>query len=117
MRTRKTPSRLELHRLKYHRDGYRGPLLSVHELDDYDRDLIQNELLKEVKSQRVSFTDPADQKMFDKISLQVLTMWGIACMHPHASLTFLPDIGVYQCGVCECELVGKWPKAPAALRR
>lgn len=109
MRPRKTPSRLELHRLRYNANGRRGPLLTIHELDDYEKDIIQQELLKDVRVQRLTFTDPMDEEIYDGVYLKVLSEWGIMCNHPHYSVEPIKNSAGYRCGVCGCAIL--WPAA------
>jgi hypothetical protein len=115
MRPRKTPSRLEVHRLRYNANGRRGPLLTIHELDEYEKDLIQQELLKDVRVARLTFTDPMDEEVFDHAYLKVLTEWGVMCNHPYYSVEPIKNSAGYKCRVCDCAIL--WPTAKRRAAR
>lgn len=120
MRTRKTPTRLELHRLKFNQNGRRGSLLRFQDLDAEERDLLQQELLQDVRVKRIDFTGPMDEKVFDSVQMEVYAEWGVMCPHPHSSLRSLspekkdkklPNTlkelmamprAFHECGVCGC---------------
>lgn len=75
VKTRKTPTRLELHRLRFHRDGGRGEFLSYDDLDLAERHIL---------SQEVFTTIYLDGRKRDPyiICAEVFASWGVMCPHP-----------------------------------
>jgi hypothetical protein len=103
MRPRATPSRLEIHRLKFHQNGRRGPLVRYSELDAYEKELIQKELLQDVRVKRIDFTGDMDEEIFDQVYLEVLSNWGVACPHPFGSIE--GGLHAPHCRACGCSVI------------
>ena len=103
MRHRGTPLRLELHRLKFHQNGKRGPLLNYPDLFPEEKQLLQEELLKDVRIKRIDFTGNMDEAVYDHIYVQVLSDWGVAC--PHSFYAIYVEHGTPHCSVCGCSLI------------
>jgi hypothetical protein len=103
MRPRSTPTRLEVHRLKYHQNGRRGPLLKYIELDTVEKGLIQTELLQDVRIKRIDFTGELDEQIYDSVYMEVLSDWGVACSHPVVAI----EKGKYApyCRACKCNVI------------
>lgn len=70
----KKPTRLELHRLTYHKAGKKGSLLMVAELDPEEHAQLSEHFFGEIR--RHPGVDPYD------IYSQVMADWGIMCHHP-----------------------------------
>jgi hypothetical protein len=100
MRTRGTPTRLELHRLKFHQNGRVGPRLSLQQLSDAEKELIQHDLLEDVRVKRIDFTGDLDEEVFDQVYLEVLCSWGVMCTHPSGSLQPSRHPLARTCSVC-----------------
>lgn len=104
---RKCPTRLEIHRLKRHRDGGRGPLLTTFELDHEERKLVSDHFFESV------WTDGQRRDPYE-IYAEVLAHWGVMCPHPDEKI--IPGKHAV-CGACGIHL-GPYSvtKAPAARR-
>lgn len=102
MRPRGTPTRLEVHRLKYHQNGGRGPLLTISELSTEEKDLLTTEVMKDIRVQRLTFVDKTDASVWDAAYLDVLQDWGVICHHPRRSVTSLKVTPGHRCGLCGC---------------
>lgn len=81
MRARRTPCRLELHRLRFQRDGRRGPLLRIEQLDPVEKEMIQQDL----RAARAERVDP-DERSMARTQAEVFAEWGVMCPHPNSSL-------------------------------
>jgi len=81
MRARRKPLRLELHRMRFERDGRRGPLLWLGQLDPAEKELIQQDL----RAARSTSVD-ADERAMARTQAAVLGEWGVMCPHPSGSL-------------------------------
>lgn len=104
MHSRGKPTRLELHRLKYNQGGRRGPLLRLVDLEDQEKDLINREVLKDVRVKNIDFTKDGDEQIFDDVQVGVLAEYGIMCPHPELERPppgFSSKKG-YECTVCGC---------------
>ncbi len=104
MRTRGPPTRLELHRLKYNQNGRRGPLLTIRDLDDQEKEIINREVLQDVRVKRIDFTGDMDEQIFDEVQMSVLSEYGVMCPHPEYSLSPSKVHGS-RCNVCGCCLL------------
>ena len=116
MRPRKTPSRLESHRLKYNQLGRKGPLLRLEDLTKYEKDLIYGEVLQDIRVKRASFDDASnveeDARVFDEVEMEVFAEWGVICHHP---AYFYSKQG-NSCPVCRCLVFpARGPRRKAAL--
>lgn len=106
MRTRSTPTRLERHRLKFIKNGHRGPLLQLDELSPEEKKMVQSELVADVRVVGIDFSNEGDDLAFDRVYLDVLNNWGIACPHPHSSVEPVHSGRAHRCAVCECIIIG-----------
>ena len=82
MRTRLWSTSIEIHRLKYNQVGRRGPLLSIHQLTDVEKEILNSEILQDVRVQRIDFTGDMDEQIFNEVQSRVFAEWGIMCPHP-----------------------------------
>jgi hypothetical protein len=82
MRPRGTPTRLELHRLRYNQAGRRGALLRLEYLDQNEKDIINREIIQDVRVKRLDFTGDDDERIFDEAQGEVLAEYGVMCPHP-----------------------------------
>jgi hypothetical protein len=69
------PTRLELHRLKYHQAQGNLPLLPWNELSEYDRGLFSSDFFTRCFLDR-QVRDPYE------IYVEALADWGVMCPHP-----------------------------------
>jgi len=116
MRARKTPSRLESHRLKHNQQGRRGPLLRVSDLTDFEKDLIYKEVLQDIRVKRCTFdkaeTVEMDSQVFDQVEMEVFAEWGIICHHP----SYFHSAQKNTCSVCGCIVFpARGPRPRAAV--
>lgn len=81
MRTRGTPTRLELHRLKYHQMGKTGPLLVGTELTEEEKDILNRAVAKDIRVKDLEFCDKMDEKIYDQVQAEVYSDWGVMCPH------------------------------------
>jgi hypothetical protein len=98
----KCPTRLELHRLKYHQNGG-GELLLLGELDDEERELVSHDVLTAI--QREAGVDEYE------IYSRTLADWGVMCPHPQVKRLYegkqrldVPAglLGMFKWYFCEC---------------
>lgn len=100
---RKTPGRLELHRLKYHWSGKSIPLMDYYSLDIWERKMLMDDVFKQVSMRKIH-RDPYS------VFIDVISSWGVACPHPqHRRLyreKFFSDYNLdepwFECTVCGC---------------
>lgn len=85
VRTRGTPTRLEIHRLKYNQAGRRGTSLNILQLSDVEKDILNSEILQDVRVQRIDFTGDMDEQIFNEVQARVFAEWGVMCPHPGMS--------------------------------
>ena len=107
MRERVKPTRLELHRLKFNQDGGKGELLTFDQLTPAEKKLINDDILGDTRVQRIDFTGPMDERVFDEVRTRVLSEWGVMCLHPKYSLEPSHHPKALRCGVCQA-LVAQW---------
>jgi len=101
MRSRGTPTRLELHRLRYNQNGRRGALLTLRDLDDYEKEQLNREILQDVRVKRLDFTGDMDEDVFDQVQAEVFSEWGVMCPHNNAD-----KIGDTVKFMCKCRACG-----------
>jgi hypothetical protein len=112
MRSRGTPTRLELHRLKHLQANRRGPLLTVHELSDEEKEILNSELMQDVRVQRLgAIREKESTEIWDAAYLDVLSEFGVMCPHPIASVD---DRG---CSLCGCALFVRKGKKNMRVRK
>jgi hypothetical protein len=78
-------------------------MLAYSELDGVEKELIQKELLQDVRVKRIDFTGDMDEQIYDQVYLEVLTEWGVACPHPTSALK-RSTFSLF-CGTCGCDIV------------
>lgn len=71
------------------------------QLSGPEKDLIQGELLRDVRVKRIDFTGELDEQLFDSVFLEVMTEWGVICNHPSSALE-QSHSAAKKCGVCGC---------------
>jgi len=100
--SRKTPTRIEIHRLKRHLNGPKSELIPFHDLDDKERVIVSESIFSKIYTSK---KDPYEAYA------EVLDDWGIICPHPQhmklysgtvASLFPLFPHKWYKCQVCDC---------------
>lgn len=113
MRHDHKPTRLELHRLKFHASGERGALLTYASLNKLEKSLIQAELLKDIRVSKLDFTGDMDEIVYDRVLAELLSKWGIMC--PHEVLDEDDDTNDHP--VClACGSIVFWGKIRNALK-
>lgn len=117
MRARGKPTRLELHRLRYNQAGRRGPLLTIWDLDNVEKNLVQAEILQDVRVMRIDFTGDMDEQIWDGVQAEVFAEWGIMCPHPDSSREDADLPGTERCKVCGSVLFPRHRPAQAAAQR
>jgi hypothetical protein len=105
MRTHATPTRLEIHRLKYNHTGRRGPLLHIIQLTDHEKEILNSEILQDVRVQRIDFTGDMDEQVFDEVQARVFAEWGVMC--PHSSLSPADRAAHRTCPACGAIISGE----------
>jgi hypothetical protein len=103
VRTAGKPTRLEIHRLKWNQNGRRGPMLAYASLDDLEKELVQKELLQDIRVKRIDFTGDMDEQIYDQVYLEVLNEWGVTCPHPTSALK-RSTFSLF-CSTCGCDIV------------
>ena len=110
MRSRGTPTRLEVHRLKYNQLGRQGPLLTYGDLDRKEKQFLQDQLLKDVRVANIGVTGDNDEVIYDQVLLGLLAEFGIMC--PHSVQEPAEHKQAARCCVCGALVVSWWRKAP-----
>lgn len=100
MRNRSIPTRLELHRLKFHHMGRLIPFLRIGELDIAERALISRDFFT-----RMHITG-STRNPYD-IYAETLAEWGIMCPHPEETITYSESYA--HCNCCGSSLI-EWPQ-------
>lgn len=103
MKSRKTPTELELHRLKFHSKGKKSRRVSLDSLDDGDKKLFADDVFTRVYSEK---------KEPYSAYAEALDDWGVSCPHPQhlrsydGKLSQIPivDVKWYNCSLCECSV-------------
>jgi len=111
MRTPGQPTRLELHRLKFNAARGRMQLLQLSDLSAAEKEIINREILQDVRVKRIDFTGDMDEQIFDGVQSRVLSEFGVMCNHPISSLQPAYHSGARNCSVCGC-LVAPWGAVP-----
>lgn len=116
---RATPTRLELHRLKYHRDGMKGSLLSFSELSQEERAQLSNDIFQGI------YLNPGRDPY--EIVSEVFANWGVGCNHPQARRLYegrersavpSPRFRWYTCESCGCCVINEdMPRGELPARR
>ena len=78
-------------------------MLKYLELDAVEKELIQIELLQDVRVKRIDFTGGLDEQIYDDVYMEVLSSWGVACSHPTVSI----EKGKHApyCKACKCNVI------------
>lgn len=107
MTLRRTPTRLELHRLKYHWTGKKSALLTYVQLDPEEQRQISEAVFNSV------YLDKSDPYA---AYARVFSEWGVACPHPQhkryysgatSSIVALRDHRWYWCDCCGCSCMNE----------
>ena len=93
----RTPTRLELHRLKYTMGGCVGPLLSYDELDEKELKLISSDFFDSIVDK--------EKEDLNKLFMETLSSWGVMCVHPKENRD--QRDGFFLCGCCGCAVIDK----------
>lgn len=96
---RRTPTRLELHRLRYHKENHRLPLLPLDTLDTFEKLLISRDFFSRLFIER-RITHPYE------VYGEVLSSWGIMCPHPQLGKDSV-------CGCCGSRVLNSRPEHAA----
>jgi hypothetical protein len=101
---RRTPTRLELHRLRYHKENHRLPLLPMSSLDTIEKLLISKDFFSRLFFER-RLSHPYE------VYGEVLSSWGIMCPHPQLGKDSV-------CGCCGSRVLGArlQPASQRAMR-
>jgi hypothetical protein len=57
----------------------------LHDLDDYEKELLNREILQDVRVKRIDFTGDLDEDVFDQVQAEVFSEWGVMCPHHNVS--------------------------------
>jgi hypothetical protein len=99
----RTPTRIELHRLKYHWMGKKTDLIPFFRLDPEEKQIVAQDVLTQIYLN--GGKDPY------KIYAEVLNRWGIVCPHPQHMRLYSGQLSSefpltghrwYSCPVCGC---------------
>lgn len=101
---RRTPTRIELHRLKYHWLGRKIDLIPFDSLDQEEKKIVAEDVLNKIYLN--------GSKDHYRVYAEVLASWGVICPHPqhmrlysgHVRSPYNPLTGHrwYDCQVCGC---------------
>lgn len=87
------PTRLELHRLRYHKENHRIPLLTMSCLDPIEKLLVSRDFFSRLFLEK-RLTHPYE------VYADVLSSWGVMCPHPqHVRKESV-------CGCCGAQVIG-----------
>ncbi len=78
-------------------------MLAYAELDGIEKELLQKELLQDVRVKRIDFTGDMDEQVYDQVYLEVLSSWGVACPHPTSALK-RAACSLF-CTTCGCDII------------
>lgn len=106
MRTRGTPTRLEVHRLKYNQLEKKSTLLTYGDLDRKEKQFLQDQLLKDIRVANIDFTGDDDEVKYDRVLLEVLSDFGIMC--PHSVQEPAEHKRASLCCICGSLVVAGW---------
>lgn len=105
--SKRIPTRVELHRLKYHWSGRKIRPIPFDRLDPEEKGIVARDILSNVYINRC---DPY------RAYADVLSSWGLACSHPQHMRNY-PGIGKshfplfqhrwYDCNICGCTVVNE----------
>lgn len=104
----KRPTRLDLHRFKFHKDGEKGALLSLKDLSTEEMAILSTEIFSQMQKR-----DPEKTDMYE-VYTGVLADWGVMCPHPQHKRLYegkvespVPKLNFkwYRCLACGCEVV------------
>ena len=99
----RSPTRIELHKLKYHWLGRKTGMIEFHRLDDEEKKIVANDILHKIYES--GGEDPYG------VYAEVLAQWGIVCPHPQHMRSYggtkksefpLTSFRWYNCEVCKC---------------
>jgi hypothetical protein len=101
---RKTPTRIELHRLKFHASGRVIGLIPFDRLDQEEKKIVAQDILTNI------YTTGEDPY---KVYAEVLNSWGVMCPHPQhmrsyngkSSLYPIREVRWYKCLMCHCSII------------
>jgi hypothetical protein len=99
---RNRPTRLELHRLRYRKEGHKIPLLDMSALDPIEKVLVSNDFFSRLFLER-RISHPYE------VYGEVLSSWGLMCPHPQ------PVRKDSVCGCCGAQVI-RDRHEPAAKR-
>lgn len=100
LRMAKTPTRLELHRLKYHKEGMKVSLLTMDELEPEEHSQLSADFFQTVRKN--PGRDPYE------VYVEVMADWGVMCHHPQSrrlyegNLKFDYPNSSYRWYLCTC---------------
>src|SRR5271168_3057703 len=95
---RQTPTRVELHRARYHFEGCVGKRLSLDELDEDSRRVFSEHLFFNIALAH-GLRDPYE------VLSDTLEEWGLSCVHPISMRKYAASGAWFCCGLCECSVV------------
>lgn len=92
-----SPTKLELHRLKYQATGGKHRLLAWSDLTDDERRTVSRDIFLALRSH-------GQDRDYYEIYLEVLMEWGIMCPHPNHLKTYIdrPHLH-FRCSMCGTE--------------
>ena len=99
--TRKTPTRLEVHRLKFHQAKRKGPLMTFAELTPAEARLVMNDVFSAMV---LSGSRVGPYGVYN----EVLSKWGIVCPHPASQRRGHEEGGHFRCESCRCISAERW---------
>lgn len=95
--------------MNFQRDGRRGPLLRLDQLEPAEKELVQQDL----RARRLDDVQP-DERRMARVQAEVLAEWGVMCPHPSSSLDQIGKLDVLglkagkpvRSPVCSCDACG-----------
>jgi hypothetical protein len=78
-------------------------MLSYSELDNVEKEILQKELLQDVRIKRIDFTGDMDEQIYDQAYVNTLSNWGVACPHPTGALK--RSTYSFFCETCRCDII------------
>jgi len=106
--SRQTPTRIELHRLKFHWNKGLGPLIPFDVLSPDEKRILAEEILTKIHLNK--------GRSPYEVYAEILSLWGVACCHPQHMRKYsgtkesqfpLLDHRWYNCQVCKCSVMNE----------
>lgn len=73
-------------------------------LEESEKDILQKEILQDMRVKRLDFTGDMDEQVFDQVQMEVFAEYGVMC--PHTNLLKDRKLSALICSVCGCHVIG-----------